>query len=197
MVQVGQAVVHRHAAEAGQDLDVLLGVAAELDGVVQPAQHPRGVLHRLFVTDLRPRWTQVGDISALVVGCHFKGAARARGRAAAEARRKNGLLHRRRTHSRFQNRRHDQEWPPWVAVRHVDRKRYTGTYCLSTPDQEPHPPLRTRHRRNGGKRAPTRLPFREDPSAGRGTRVPPRGRARGSRPPGRAGRRTSSRGARS
>ncbi len=76
---VGQAVPHRHAGVLAQDLHQLLAEAAVFDAIVHAPQHPGGVFHRLFVADLRAARPQVGDIGALVVGCHFEGAARAGG----------------------------------------------------------------------------------------------------------------------
>ena len=72
---VGQPVPHRHARELGQSLDVLLLLAAELDAVVEAAQDPGGVRHRLFVPHLRARGVQVGHLGSLVVGGHLEGAA--------------------------------------------------------------------------------------------------------------------------
>jgi hypothetical protein len=72
---VGQAVPDRDAAEQRQRLDQLLLGAAVLDAVVHPAQHARGVLHRLLVADLRAARVQVGDVGALVVGGHLERAA--------------------------------------------------------------------------------------------------------------------------
>ena len=52
---VRQPVVDGHAGVGGELLDVGLGVAAELDGVVHPAEHPRRVGDRLLVAELRSR----------------------------------------------------------------------------------------------------------------------------------------------
>ena len=64
---VGEAVVDGDAGVAGQLLDILLGVAAELDGVVHAAEHPGRVGDRLLVTQLRAGRVQVGDVRPLVV----------------------------------------------------------------------------------------------------------------------------------
>ena len=50
---VGESVVDGDAGVLGQHLDVDLTVAAELDGVVHPAEDPRRVGHRLLVAQLR------------------------------------------------------------------------------------------------------------------------------------------------
>ena len=76
---VGQAVPHRHARQVGQGLDVLLLLAAELDAVVEAAQHPGGVGHRFLVAQLGAGGVQVGHPGSLVVGGDLEGAARARG----------------------------------------------------------------------------------------------------------------------
>ena len=64
---VGEPVPDRHAGVLRQGLDRLLGEAAVLDPVEGPTEHPRGVLHRLLVTDLRAARLQVGDVRALVL----------------------------------------------------------------------------------------------------------------------------------
>ena len=79
MVFVGQAVEHRNAGELREFLDDFLLEAAVLDGVVHPAENPRGVLHALLVADLRGVRVDVGDVGALVVGGHLEGAAGASG----------------------------------------------------------------------------------------------------------------------
>jgi len=53
VVLVGQAVVDRHASVLRQLLDDLLPEPAVLDDVVQPPEHPSGVLHAFLVADLR------------------------------------------------------------------------------------------------------------------------------------------------
>ena len=63
---VGEAVVDRHAGVGGQLLDVGLGGAAELDGVVHPPEHAGGVGHRLLVPELGARGIEVGHVGALV-----------------------------------------------------------------------------------------------------------------------------------
>ena len=64
---VGQAVVDRHVGVLGQLLHGRLRLAAELDRVEHPRQHPGGVGGRLLVPDLRGRRVEVGDVRALVV----------------------------------------------------------------------------------------------------------------------------------
>jgi len=63
---VGEAVPDRDAGQLGEHLDVLLLAAAELDAVVEAAQHPGGVRDRLLVAHLRPARVEVGDVRALV-----------------------------------------------------------------------------------------------------------------------------------
>ena len=79
MVFVGQAVVDRHAGVARQLLDDLPLETTVFDGVVQPSEHPRGVLHAFLVADLRGVGVDVGDVGALIVGGHLEGAAGSRG----------------------------------------------------------------------------------------------------------------------
>jgi hypothetical protein len=78
MPLVGEAVVDGHAGVGGERLDRALGGAAELDRVVEAAEHARGVGDRLLVADLRARRVEVGDVRALVVGGDLEGRARAR-----------------------------------------------------------------------------------------------------------------------
>ncbi len=68
MPLVGQTVPDGDARELGQRLDRGLGKAPVLDAVVDAAQHPGRVLHRLFVADVRTAGAQVGDVRALIVG---------------------------------------------------------------------------------------------------------------------------------
>ena len=68
----GQPVVDRHAGVRGQLLDVGLRVAAELDRVVHPAEHPRRVGDRLLVAELRSGRVEVGDVSTLVERGHLE-----------------------------------------------------------------------------------------------------------------------------
>ena len=70
---VGEPVVDGHPGEAGQLLHVVLGVAAELDGVVHAPEHPGGVGDRLLVTELGAGRIEVGDVGALVVGGDLEG----------------------------------------------------------------------------------------------------------------------------
>ena len=64
---VGQAVPDRDAGVPSEILDDLLGEAAVLDPVVDPAQDARRVLHRFLVPDLRAARAEVRDMGALVV----------------------------------------------------------------------------------------------------------------------------------
>ena len=73
---VGEAVVDGHAGVLGELLDVVLGVAAELDGVVHAPEHPGGVGDRLLVAELRAGRVEVGDVGALVVGGDLEGGPR-------------------------------------------------------------------------------------------------------------------------
>ena len=75
---VGQAVVDGNAGELGQLARRLLAVAAELDGVVHAAEHPRRVLHRFLVADLAAGGAEIGHVRPLVVGRHLEPGARAR-----------------------------------------------------------------------------------------------------------------------
>ena len=75
---VRQSIPHRDAGELSQSLDVLLLLAAELDAVIEAAQHPSGVRHGLLVAHLGTGGVEVGDLCALVVGGHLEGAAGAR-----------------------------------------------------------------------------------------------------------------------
>ena len=78
MELVGQAVPHRHAGIFGQRLDDFLAVAAVLDAVVHPAQHPRGVCDGFLFADLRAAGVQIGHAHAQIVGGHLEAAAGAR-----------------------------------------------------------------------------------------------------------------------
>ena len=69
---VGQPVVHRHPGVGGELLDVGLGVAAELDRVVHPAQHGGGVGDRFLVAELGAGRVEVGDVRALIVGADLE-----------------------------------------------------------------------------------------------------------------------------
>jgi hypothetical protein len=79
MPLVGEPVVDGHAGVGGELLDIAVRGAAELDPVVHPAQHARGVGDGLLVAHLRPARIQVRDVGALVVGRHLERRARARG----------------------------------------------------------------------------------------------------------------------
>ena len=72
MIVVGQAVVDRHAGPARERLGVVLVEAAELDGVVDAAEDPRGVLDGLLLADVAAARTEVRDVRALVVGGHLE-----------------------------------------------------------------------------------------------------------------------------
>ena len=66
---VGQAVVDGHARRSSASSSTSSWrVAAELDGVVHPAEHAGGVGDRLLVAELRAGRVEVGDVRALVVG---------------------------------------------------------------------------------------------------------------------------------
>ncbi len=69
---VGEPVPHRHPGVGGQRLHLFLGVAAVLDAVEHPAEHPRGVLHRLLAAQLGVIRPDVGDVTALVVRRHLE-----------------------------------------------------------------------------------------------------------------------------
>ena len=71
---VGQAVPDRHAGVVGQLLYDLLAVAAVLDAVKHPAQHPGGVGDGFLFADLAARGVQIGHFHAQVVGGHLKAA---------------------------------------------------------------------------------------------------------------------------
>ena len=73
VVFVGQTVVDGHAGVRRQVADRLLGEAAVLDGVVHAPEHPRRVLDRFLLADVRSRGVQVGDVGALVVGRRLEG----------------------------------------------------------------------------------------------------------------------------
>ena len=79
MELVGESVEHRHPGVLRQLLDDLLAGAAVLDRVVHPAEHPRGVLHRLLVPDLRRVGVDVGHVGTLVVRRHLERATGTRG----------------------------------------------------------------------------------------------------------------------
>ena len=53
--------------------------APVLDAVIQPPEHPRGVLDRLLVAHLRRLRVEIGHVRALVVGGDLEGAAGAGG----------------------------------------------------------------------------------------------------------------------
>ena len=74
MVLVRQAVPDGHAGVFGQLLNDGLAVAAVLDAVKHPAQHPGGVGDGLLFADLAARRVQIGDFHAQIVGGHFKAA---------------------------------------------------------------------------------------------------------------------------
>lgn len=76
---VGQAIPHRHTGVVGQLFHDALAVAAVLDAVEHPAQHPGGVGDGLLFADLAARRVEVGDFHAQVVGGDLKAAAGAGG----------------------------------------------------------------------------------------------------------------------
>jgi hypothetical protein len=78
VILVGQTVEYRYAAIAREFLDDFLLEAAVLDRVVHAPEYPGGVLHALLMADLRGVGIDIGDVRALVVGGHLKGAAGAR-----------------------------------------------------------------------------------------------------------------------
>ena len=67
MVLVGQPVVDRDAGPFRQRLDVDLAEAAELDRVVDTAEHACGVLDRLLAADVAAAGAEIGDVRTLVV----------------------------------------------------------------------------------------------------------------------------------
>ena len=71
-------VVDRHVGEFDQRVDELLAGAAELDGVIEPAEDARSVFHRFLVADLRIVRTQIGDFCPLVMRSDLERAARTR-----------------------------------------------------------------------------------------------------------------------
>ena len=75
---VGQPVVDGDAGVRREFLDVGLGVAAELDGVVHPTEDPGGVGDRLLVSELRTGRIEIGDVGPLVEGGHLESGAGAR-----------------------------------------------------------------------------------------------------------------------
>ena len=75
----GQTVPHRHAGVLGQILHVGLGEAAELDAVVEAAEHAGGVLDGLLLAHLGAARIKVGHAHAEVHGADLEGAAGARG----------------------------------------------------------------------------------------------------------------------
>jgi hypothetical protein len=76
---VGEPVEHRYPGVFCQLLDDLLPRPAVLDRVVHAAEHTCGVLHRLFVTDLRGSGVDVGHVGTLVVRRDLERATRAGG----------------------------------------------------------------------------------------------------------------------
>ena len=80
MPLVRQPVVDGNTGVGGELLDVGLGVAPELDGVVHPAQDAGGVGDRLLVSELRTRRVEVGDVGPLVEGGDLETGSRARRR---------------------------------------------------------------------------------------------------------------------
>ena len=79
MELVGQAVPHRHTGVVGQIFHDALAVAAVLDAIEHPAQHPGGVGDGLLLADLAARRVEVGDFHAQVVGGDLEAAAGAGG----------------------------------------------------------------------------------------------------------------------
>ena len=75
----GQTVPHGHAGVLGQILHVGLGEAAELDAVVEAAEHAGGVLDGLLLAHLGAARIKVGHAHAEVHGADLEGAAGARG----------------------------------------------------------------------------------------------------------------------
>ena len=73
MELVGEAVPDRDAGVRRELLDDRLPEAAVLDAVVDPAEDPGRVLHRLLVADLRAGRAEVRDVGALVVGGDLEG----------------------------------------------------------------------------------------------------------------------------
>jgi len=68
----GQAVPHRHTGMFRQRFHQFLTVTAILNAIVHPAQHPRGVAHRLFMADLAATRAKIGDVCTLIVSGNFE-----------------------------------------------------------------------------------------------------------------------------
>src|SRR5665647_2501871 len=77
MPLVGQSVEHRNAGKLAESLHQLMTRPAVLDTVIHPAQHSRGVLHRLLVPDLAAARVKIGDMGSLVERGNLEGTARA------------------------------------------------------------------------------------------------------------------------
>ena len=76
---VGQAVPDRNTGVMGQVFHDLLPIAAVLDAVKHPAQHPGGVGNGFLFADLAARRVKVGDLHAQIVSGDLKAAAGAGG----------------------------------------------------------------------------------------------------------------------
>ena len=76
---VGQAVPDRNTGIMGQVFHDLLPIAAVLDAVKHPAQHPGGVGNGFLFADLAARRVKVGDLHAQIVSGDLKAAAGAGG----------------------------------------------------------------------------------------------------------------------
>ena len=79
MELVGQAVPDRNTGVMGQIFHDLLPIAAVLDAVKHPAQHPGGVGNGFLFADLAARRVKVGDLHAQIVSGNLKAAAGAGG----------------------------------------------------------------------------------------------------------------------
>ena len=75
MVRIRQAVPDGNTCPLGQVFHHLLLIATVFDAVKKAAQYLGGVLQRLLFAHLRAAGIQIGDMSPLLRGRHFKGAA--------------------------------------------------------------------------------------------------------------------------
>ena len=73
MPLVGEPVPYGNPGVARELLHDVLVEAAELDAVVERAEHVRGVGDALFATEVRSLGSEVGDVGALVIGRDLEG----------------------------------------------------------------------------------------------------------------------------
>src|SRR6266851_1607148 len=75
---IRQPVPYWHSSIAGKFFHLCLFVSAILDPVIHTAEDASGILHGLFVANMRAAWADVGDVSTLVECGDLKSAARSR-----------------------------------------------------------------------------------------------------------------------